>query len=271
MKMGTDKAPERRPRVRWFQFSLRTMLLAVAVFALVLGLLVRFGPHVWWRLGRPRTMCSKVHRVPTGPMPAAETPDDWVRCRFGSLELALPPDLAKGLRKTGNGLGCVVLETGTRAMFLHLPESSKDVVQFFEESTAASPELRQLSPTRLRLAMHQASWDDFRWSMSRQELASHMFLVSSASLYYFESREKVETLFRGDIEGLLDVVGKVADFQWYSTDGRAWGTINFVQKSGDVDLSWVRPVCHSMRFTGEIYSDSLTDEELAELFEIVEP
>jgi len=107
--------------------------------------------------------------------------------------------------------------------------------------------------------------------MSRQELASHMFLVSSASLGYLMSPEKVETLFRGDIEGLLDVMGKVADFQWYSTDGRAWGAINFVQKSGNIDLSWVRPVCHSVRFTGEVYSDSLTDEELAELFEIVEP
>jgi len=107
--------------------------------------------------------------------------------------------------------------------------------------------------------------------MSRQELASHIFLVSFASLGYMESRKQVQTLFRDDIEGLLDVIGKVADFQWYSTDGRAYGSISFVQKSGDIDLSWVRPVCHSVRFTGEVYSDSVTDEELAELFEIVEP
>ena len=271
MKMGTDKAPEGRSRLRWFQFSLRTMLLAVAVFALLLGLLVRFGPHLWWRFGRPRTLCSKVHRVPTGPMPAAETPDDWVRCRFGSLELDLPPDLAKGFRTTPNASGLACFQGDGRAMFIDLPESSERMVQFLKAPAAAFPELRGLSPTELRLAMHEASWDDFRWSMSRQELAAHMFLVSFANVGYLENREKVQTLFRDDIEGLLDVAGRIAGFQWYSTDGRAYGSISFVQKSGDIDLSWVRPACRSLRFTGEVYSDSVTDEELAELFEIVEP
>ena len=216
-------------------------------------------------------MCSKVQRVPAGPMPTAETPGDWVRCRFGSLELELPPGLSKEFRKTITGSGIAVLEDESRAMILDLPESSEEMLRLFKEPAGAFPELRQLSPTRLRLAMHEASWDDFRWSMSRQELASHMFLVSFASLGYLASREKVETLFRDDIEGLLEVAGRLAYFQWYSTDGRAYGSISLVQKSGDIDLSWVRPVCHSLRFTGELFSDSVTEEELAELFEIVEP
>jgi len=271
MKMRTDKAPEGRSRLRWFQFSLRTMLLAIAVFALLLGLLVRFGPHVWWRFGRPRTVCSRVRRVPTGPMPAAETPDSWVRCRLGSLEVDLPPDLAKGFGTTPNASGVACFEGDGRAMLIHLPESSEEMVRLLKAPAAAFPELRELSPTELRLAMYEASWDDFRWSMSRQEFAKHAFLVSFASLAYVENTQRVETLFRDDIEGLLVVAGRIGDFHWYSTDGRAYGSISFVQTPGDIDLSWVRPVCHSVRFTGEIYSDSVTDDELAELFEIVEP
>ena len=271
MKMGTDKAPEGRSRLRWFQFSLRTMLLAVAVFALLLGLLVGFGPHVWWRFGPASTASSKVQPVPTGPMPAAETPDDWVRCRLGSLEVNLPPGLAKGFRTTGSNSGVAVFQDGTRSMLLSLPESSDPMVQFFKESTAASPELRQLSPTRLQLAMYDASWDDFCWTMSRQELASHTFLVELAVLARPKNTENVETLVRDDIEGLLVVAGRYADFEWFSTDGLAFGSIVFLQGSGDLDLSWVRPACRSLRFSGEVYSDSVTDEELAELFEIIEP
>lgn len=271
MKMGTDKAPEGRSRMRWFQFSLRTMLLAVAVFALLLGLLVRFGPHVWWRFGPASTASSKVQPVPTGPMPAAETPDDWVRCRLGSLELELPPDLAKGFRTTGNDSGCAGFKGDRRAMLISLPESSEEMVQFLKGPAAAFPELRELSPARLRLAMHEASWDDFRWTMSRQELASHTFLVELAVSARPKGTQKVETLFRDDMEGLLMVAREHADFKWYSTDRLAFGSIVFLLGSRDIDLSWVRPVCHSLRFTGEIYSDSVTDEELAKLFEIVKP
>ncbi len=267
--MGSDKASNGRRKRRWYQFSLRTMLLAVAVFALLLGLLVRFGPHVWWRFGRPRTVCSKVQRVPVSPMPAAETPEGWVRCRFGSLEVDLPPDLAKGFETTRNDWGSAVFEDDTKAMFLRLPENGEEAARLFKEPAAAFPGLRQLSPAKLRLTMYEASWDDFHWSMSRQELASHMFLVSFANL--IGSRDKVETLFRDDIEGLLEVTGRFADYQWYSTDGSAWGLITFVQKSGNIDLSWIRAACHSLRFSGEIYSDGVTDEELAELFEIVTP
>jgi hypothetical protein len=247
------------------------MLLGVAAFAFLLGTLLHLWPHLHWRFGWADDSFREVQRVPSAPMPAAETPDDWVRCRFGSLEFDLPPALAARFRSAGENSGLTVLEDGTRTMLLSLPEKTDEMVEYIEDSTAALPELQELSPIELRLAMYEASWDDSSWAMSRAELGKHIFLVSMGLFDRAGNPRKVETLFREDIEGLLVVRAGHAEYEWYSADARARGVIQFFQEPEEIDLSWVRPICHSLRFSGECYSNKMKGKELAELFEIVEP
>lgn len=83
--------------------------------------------------------------------------------------------------------------------------------------------------------------------------------------------QRVKTLFRDDIEALLAVRKSHAEFEWWATDGSAWGVVHFFQKPNEIDLSWVRPVCQSLKFSGEGYLDESKREEQAELFEIIEP
>jgi hypothetical protein len=248
------------------------MLLAVAVFALLLGMLLHFWPHLLWRLG-PTRVFRDVQRVPSAPMPVVEAPEDWVRCRFGSLEFELPRGLAEGFRTDDYSPALAKFTDGTRSIEVVLPRAPFEEGEFFQQEGSAYVQLRKLSPAELRLAMFGAGWDEFRWDMTHEELRSHMFLVNWSARMHTCFVGNVETLLRSDIEGLLaDYRGGWAVFEWYTAEGDACGYVLFSDNAnGDIDLSWVRPICHSLRFSGACYPDAFKDEEPADLYEIIEP
>ncbi|HUT89164.1 MAG TPA: hypothetical protein VMY37_06695 [Thermoguttaceae bacterium] len=154
--MFANASPNARWKRRWLQFRLRTMLVAVAVFAFLLGMVVQFWPHFWWRFGWTRAF-RDVQRIPTAPMSVAETPEDWVRCRFGRLELELPVCLAEGLQKRREAHSMIALKDDERQILLSLPDGPAAVASYVQAAAGDDPELRRLTPARLRLAMYQAS------------------------------------------------------------------------------------------------------------------
>ena len=249
MTMSTSYPPKRERR--WYQFRLRTILLGTAVFALLLGCVVHFWPYLWWRFGPPSREFSDLRRVPTGPMPITETPDHWVRCRLRSLEFSVPSTLANAIRTLRTAPETLRLDDATRTIFVYPPESTAMLADLFQVQMIGSSEEEPYSLARLRLATFEASWDDFRWTMSRRELHRHMYLVSLAGLTRLKTTQEVETFFADGREGLLYISGRLAGLEWYSADGRTWGRISFVQRSGDMDLSWIRAVCQSLNFHDE--------------------
>jgi hypothetical protein len=156
-----------------------------------------------------------------------------------------------------------------RTVVLSLPDGPDAIASYVEDAAGDDPALRGLSPARLRLAMYHASWDDFRWTMSRKEFANHRHVVVAGGLTQGDVI-RVETLFRDDIEALLAIREMHAELEWWATDGSAWGVVHFFQEPR-IDLSWVRPVCESLRFSAECHPGNNSREEHAELFDIVEP
>jgi len=255
-----------KPKRRWFRVSRRRVLLAIAV-ALVSGLAFHYRFHLLWRFGADRAQLSDVQGIPAGPMPEAAPPEEWVRCRFGSMSFDTPPGMVKNLETAVTGATLLALHDGSRSMIVQLPFGTSDESPLLETASAIAG--KSVSLETLRLASCRVSSDDFRWSMRPDEVRWHTFCVCMTATLKVASDGWVETLFRDDLEGIAHFNTGHAWFDWRSSDGAAGGYIHFKDSGGRLDPTWVRSICHSLRFSGEVFPDRMPKEELLALFKVI--
>jgi hypothetical protein len=229
--------------------------------------LVRFGPHLLWRLNLAWDLSRDELPVSAIPMPEVAIPEDYVRCQFGSVSLHVPAALVPKPEFKG-GVGAVVLRDGSREVLLFLPNDNRAVMAALRRDVADRGGMTTY--TRLRLEAHQAKRSDFHWRMSRPELERHKWLVQNWILLAPWSTS-VESRLGGDTEGLLFSWMTGATFEWTGDNDNAFGNIIFDQRPGPLDWEWVRPICASLKYTGGVFDRNLTEEELPKLFRIEKP
>ncbi|HUT93443.1 MAG TPA: hypothetical protein VMY37_28525 [Thermoguttaceae bacterium] len=281
-----------RVRRRRGQFSVRTLLLATSVIALALGLAFYLPVRLSWRFGKANQRLTSVQPVAVRPMPETPVPEGWVRCRFGPLQFDVPPELAKEVRASSGRSPAICLyedtDTSLRRVGISLPTdlmddlSSRLARDNLSRADVAVPARGSgLSLIRLRLACYQASWDDFRWTMTEDEFRWHTWRVRmSRYLRSFGSDGWVETIFRDDLEGLVHLrpnpsrdpryVGSQASFQWQASGGNVGGHISFTELTAKPDPGWVRAVCQSLKYSGEPFPECATEDQVLALFKVAE-
>ena len=229
----------RCPRLR---FSLRTLLIAVAVLAALLGLSIRFGPHVVWKIAH-HDIASGVVPIPSKPLIDALPHEDLITCSVGPLSLEFPNALAKNLIVHG-GIGGVFLQfhDDHRSLVLQLPKRA------FKKQIEGFPEKSTLSFPRLYKETADAQSSDFSFGMSHRELQWHIWLLRSRSM--IGDIDHVEFLWRPDLDGKLVSQRSVRTYQWATTDGKWEGTMYFKGfSSGEVE--WIRHACSTFAIDGD--------------------
>src|SRR5207249_9828322 len=121
---------------------------------------------------------------------------------------------------------------------------------------------------RIRAAIYAADPADFRWSMTSDELARHRCLIGHKWLLQGMSVTAVETHFGDDVEGLWLINDWGGFYEWYGNGGVVFGSLIFDQQTGPLDLGWIRAVFASLEFSGAIFPETMTAEELARLFRV---
>ncbi len=256
-------------RRRWFQFRLRTLLVAFTAIALVLGLAIHYRVHLLWHLTAWRLDLNDVQPLPVTPMPETEVPDDWVICRFGSLQFSLPPALARNMEGAPSGLA-IFSEVPPHAMIVSLPADTADALDFVQTDLAMPPEGQELSTVMLRLACFRTGTDEFRWSMAPGEVRWFIWRVMIGRFGRFGSEQRAETLIRDDLEGVAYFRAGHVEFDWQSKGVQAGGIITLIDSSkGEVDLAWIRAVCGSVKCTGKSLPSRTSKEEVEAQFEIL--
>jgi hypothetical protein len=257
------------------------MLAALAVFAMaLLALLIHYRYHVLRKLD---SACADVQAVPISQMPESPPPTGWRRCEFASLQFALPPGMATGLRKqtqqqadgrkrnvNNNGVW-LFFKDGPRSLYLSLCRHA-DRENVTELGPPIPPEGQGLSSLHLRLACYQADSRDFRWSMSPAQVRWHTWCITMRRL--MPAKAEVEIVMRDNLEGLAEFAAtdaKVAEFEWQTKDGNYGGTMIFADKAQPIDVQWVRAVCQSIAFCGEGCPKTLTQDEAPQLFQVLSP
>ena len=228
-----------------FRFSIRTLLIAVTVLAAVLGLWLRFSPHVIFTLF-PN---PELARVPPGSYrPLVATPPGEQRVRFqaGPLSFELPESLARSVTTIDTGGGRYFrFQADGRTVHVRVPWPQQDhkwlAVRF--------PDRVRTTPPRILQQITAVRVSDFSWSMSAGELRWHEWLLSKRNRD--GQPPDMEFLWRTDLEGvLLSPRERQSKFEWATVDCQWSGDIFFVNMSAD-DHNWIRHLCATFTVNGD--------------------
>jgi len=255
------------PRRRWCQCSLRSLLIATAALALLLGMAVHFRTHLYWRYTMAREKkFAHIKAIPASPMPDAPEPKDWVRCRFGSLEFHLPPAMAGNDVTPKNDAPLRALrafQDGPKGVIVALPEGTADTEKFLQTELKMPPQGQGMSRPRLRLAWCQVNSTDFRWTMSQAEVRWHAWCIIMNVLCRVEPDGWAETMFGADFDGILLIrqSRQHATFEWQDKNKAVAGFVSFQDKSSDLEPTWLRCVCKSVRVCDEPHSGEPSEKK----------
>jgi len=251
-------------RNRLFRHWWLALLLAVGT---VIGLgLFHFGSHLQWRFSPGWVTTLGIQPVPVSALPENPTPDDFARCQLGPLAFSVPKRMASSPKFQGEWLSGVVLRDGPREVFVGLPHDNRQVAGAIRLEFADAGGLSSIP--RLWAEVYAASPSDFRWSMSRQELARHQRLLKYAFLGRSLFATAVETSFGDQVEGLLVIREGLTTFEWVAAGGDVAGNLWFSQRDGKIDPAWIRPICASLQYIHGVFGDEITVDEVAKLFRV---
>jgi hypothetical protein len=166
----------------------------------------------------------------------------------------------------GKILSGVTLHDRNREVFVILPIGDRPRRDALRQELAGCGGFSSI--TRVRIEACETAATDFRWSMSERELARHRWLLTTGLFLRPLFSETAESHFANETEGLLANFYSDKSFEWYGANEVASGTIIFREKPAIKDLSWVRAVCASLRFSGETIDRPMTDEEVKKIFRI---
>ena len=246
MCSNTALPDHRRHRRRFRLFTLAVVALVV-VLAVVALLALRYRSHLFWRYESTRLGLHQVQAIPDRAMPDSPTPDDWFRCCVGCIEFSLPPELASNRVADKSAASPVTFQHGSRAVVVALPADASEFSSLFNAASELCPQPQRFTMPKLRRACYQASSDDFRWSMTPNEVRWHAFCITTGKLIRFKSDGHTESLCRQDLDGIVHFGGDRVVFDWQSNNCTWGGYIHFIDHGDKADPTWIRAVCQSLK------------------------
>ena len=224
-------------------------IVAVVLVGLVLVAIVplRYRAHLLWQYQAWRLELQGIEAIPNQPLPEIPIPADWVRCRVGNIGITLPPELVPNRTAAAAE---TAFHDHSRAIVVAVPEDYGLFEGVFVAAAELSGQPQPLTAPRLRLACYAASTDDFRWSMTANEVRWHAFRITHRTLIELIPGGHTESFRRGSVEGVVHFGDRRAIFEWQCNDSHLGGYMHFTHRGEDIDPAWIRAVCRSIELLG---------------------
>ncbi len=250
-----------------FRFSIRTLIITVALLCLLLGISIRFGPHLLWKSTRSEA-ANGVEAIPTRSLVDVRPVDKLVACNIGPITFEIPTELAETYE----------IHRGIGGLFLNFYDTKSDRQAVIEIPTTrdeetiigdiGNPAFSQLSFPRFHKMVVEEQSSDFSWFMTRAQLRDHIFLLEHRAAV-LDDTSLLEYLWRTDLEATLTHSG-VTTFQWTALDDKLSGTVHFTPSTPE-DTDWIRHCCASFKVAGGPFQvGMLGDSEIKSLITITE-
>ena len=229
--------------------NLRFWTVLIFAFAiLVVGFYFgrQYRSHLLWKYTEWQHNLKKVEKIPNRLMPECNVPEDWVEHSWGCMSFRLPPEasLFKEANKT------VAYFCGDIGTLITLSPLSPEMMSFLDASSQMYP-VPGLSMTmpRLRLESSAVGANDFRWSMSSEEVRWLSYAVPLRSAVFLDDVKSSESLHRKDWEGVLFFRERLVFFDWQCTTGSTGGYIwfNNTNEEQELDRDIVRKIVQSIK------------------------
>ena len=239
--------PEQRRH--WGRF--RPVMAVIVVLVVVLGTVVLTGlhyrSHLLWKYEASRLGLRDIQAIPDRPMPDSQTPNDWLRCHVSCIEFSLPPELASNRGTRKNEAPFVTFQHDSRAVIVALPTDASEFSDLLKTASELCPQSQRFTMPKLRRACYQATSDDFRWSMTPDEVRWHAFCITTSKLIRTKSDGHTESFVRQDLDGIVHIGGERFVLHWQGNDHRWGGYMHFIDHGDEIDLTWIRAVCQSLK------------------------
>ncbi len=173
---------------------------SVCILAAATAALIWWWPHIYWAYQISRGHVQ-IPRVLVTDLKAPGRIEGWYDCRIGPVSLKLPPELAEKAERSNTKTSINFITPG-QEVEIHIPCRIAPSIEAGQAQLAA--ELK-LSPVHVIAESYRTGSDDFRWTMSRNELRKHQILVNLGG--YFRGTGapvRVETRFDEKLERGFD-------------------------------------------------------------------
>jgi hypothetical protein len=242
---GAAMQETRRPR-RWLWPSKKSVVVFIAFLGVVVSVFFYYSSHLYFRYEASRLELHDISAIPDHPMPNSPAPGGWKRCRVDLIEFSLPPELADNRVAPKKGESFIKFEHGSRTVIVAFPTDASEFTDFIMTASDLRPQSQHITLPQLRRECYQASSEDFRWSMTPKEVRWHAFCITTGQLMRTKSHGFTESYVSQDFDGIIDFGDKPIYFEWQSND-RMYGNMIFIDRKDNVDLTWIRTVCQSLK------------------------
>lgn len=223
----------------------------------------KYAHILWWLSHESSDLAS----VAVGRIENVQCPDDWQVVRIGSLRLRLPSNLSSHWEARSKPMAGFVFRDPEEDLFVSLPFDAKATLVALHETMHDTIPEDRCNPVNLTIMAYRSGAADFHWSMTREELAMLHSLLAYKRLACSRSVQSLEEVHMQELTGLLSVYKNRASFEWFSHEYAASGTILFGGSGDQINLSWVRPICCSVRLSGQVYPSHLPIDEVRTLLQ----
>lgn len=120
-------------------------------------------------------------------------------------------------------------------------------MEMLDAATQLDPQRRTFTLPKLLVEFHRTGADNFRWSMTPEEVRWHAYCMSDGHIARLNT-DHAEFLSGPGWDGFLSIDDKRVSLSWQAVDRKAGGFIHFGGKNRNrPDLSLVRAICQSIK------------------------
>lgn len=224
------------------------LLVAVLTVVVLVGACVRYRTHLYYWLIASSTDAPRFKPIPTREMPDTDIPDNWALYRTGQLELRLPQSLLARRLPLPKEVDADVFDDGHHHIKVLHPVEQGELQSVLDTASAQYPGKSPLTGPRFLAACYALGSDDFRWSMSPEEVRWHMLCLALSPGLRPTRGGHAETLFTKELDQVVLFADGYARINW-EVPGEAAGVLFIVYKSDtEHNRQWVRAVCRSLKW-----------------------
>ena len=217
------------------RMNLRVWLAVLLLVLFVGGMSARFWRHLRFKLTHTSSPL-----IPSKPMVCAQPLEVFETEKVGRFVFTLPSGF---VRMNSDSALVDYRDRGERRVVARVERCGDR--EILDEAKLLLAPGRYTMP-RLRRECYAASLDDFRWSMSPQEVRRLDFLLRMKELLSLPQGTKVETLATNSGDGVLLILSRErAVFHWQANAGQDFLVLHFL--STDIEVAdWIRVVAASV-------------------------
>ena len=233
-----------RPTLRRWHVLLIVMIV-IAISSGLLGMHYRY--HLMWKYMEWRGDLYDVAAIPNSPMPDAVVPEDWVEHSLDGMTFRLPPGMTLMDEKNNTA----AFQDGHRKIIISLSPVDPDMDQILASHLNPPSVMSSMTLPQLRLECFRASSDEFRWSMSQDDVRWLASRIVLRPLLDINESRFTESFSRPDWDGIVLFNDKRAILDWQNKTSTDAGYAHFIAMNDKLlDFDWVRNVCQSIEVTG---------------------